>query len=260
MLMATFKIDTWNVNSLRVRLSQVVDWLNYYQPDVLALQETKISDSEFPASVFTDMGYHVLFSGQRTYNGVALITRVKAVDSVLDLPGLEDHQRRVLAATINNVRVVNLYIPNGESLSSDKFLYKLKWLEHLQIFLKQEQLKYPQIVILGDFNIAPSEIDVHNPKRWEGHVLFSEQERAAFQSILGLGFVDCFRALSPNEIDFSWWDYRLNAYKRNWGLRIDHIIANAKFAAQCHSCYIDKAPRESERPSDHAPVTAVFTI
>jgi exodeoxyribonuclease-3 len=206
------------------------------------------------------MGYNVLFSGQRTYNGVALITRGIPVNHVFDFPGLEDHQRRVLTATINNIRVINLYIPNGESLTSEKFLYKLKWLEHLQIFIQQEQSKYPQIVILGDFNIAPSEIDVHNPKRWEGHVLFTQHERAAFQSILELGFVDCFRALSPHARDFSWWDYRLNAYKRNWGLRIDHILANSGLAEQCKLCYIDQAPRENARPSDHAPVSAWFTI
>jgi exodeoxyribonuclease-3 len=258
--MASFKIATWNVNSLRVRLPQVLDWLSAMQPDVLALQETKLPDPDFPETAFTDLGYQVVYSGQRTYNGVAVIARTPARDAITDLPGLEDPQRRVLAVTVGSVRVINLYIPNGESVSSDKFQYKLNWLRSLDLFLKQELKKYSQVVVLGDFNIAPEAIDVHDPKQWEGHVLFSEQERSAFQAMLELGFVDCYRALNPTEKAYSWWDYRLNAYKRNLGLRIDHILASSAFAEHCTLCQVDKTPRGHERPSDHAPVVAEFTM
>jgi len=256
--MSGFKIATWNVNSLRVRLPQVLEWLNKEQPDALALQETKLQDIDFPESVFTDIGYRVVYSGQRTYNGVAIITRDSINEKITDLPGIEDIQRRVLAVTVNGVRIINLYIPNGESVTSDKFQYKLQWLRSLEIFLKQELGAHQKIIVLGDFNIAPQPIDVHNPTEWEGKVLFSDQERKAFANMLELGFADCFRALNPVLQAYSWWDYRVNAFKRNLGMRIDHILASQSLIAQCELCHIDKTPRSHERPSDHAPVTAAF--
>lgn len=253
-----FTIASWNVNSLKVRLPQVLEWLIAHQPDVLALQETKMTDDVFPFAEINKIGYEVVFSGQKTYNGMAIISREKAQDIITEIPELHDHQRRVLGATINGIRVLNLYVPNGESVFSQKYEYKLNWLKHLDEFLKHEIKAHQKFVILGDFNIAPEEIDVHDPKLWEGKVLFSEKERAAFQDILQIGFVDCFRSLAPEEKAFSWWDYRLNAFKRKMGLRIDHILANTHYAAKCERCFIDTNPRASERPSDHAPVVAQF--
>lgn len=256
--MSSFKIATWNVNSLRVRLPQVLDWLQSYQPDVLAVQETKLIDADFPVSEIEAIGYQAVFSGQKTYNGVAILSRTPATQIVTDLPGLDDPQRRVLAAVVNDIRVVNLYIPNGESVTSDKYQYKLSWLNKLDLFLQHELKHHPKTIVLGDFNIAPADIDVHDPKQWEGHVLCSEKERDAFQAMLKVGFTDCYRQIHPEEKAFSWWDYRLNAFKRNMGLRIDHILASHKLANQCQTCTIDKNPRMHERPSDHAPVVAEF--
>jgi exodeoxyribonuclease-3 len=251
-----FRIATWNVNSLRVRLPHVLDWLANTKPDVLALQETKLPDPDFPMDEIKQAGYEVVFSGQRTYNGMAIISKKAGSDVVTDLPGLEDPQRRVLAVTIGNIRILNLYVPNGESVGSEKYQYKLNWLQKLDQYLKKELQQHPNIIVLGDFNIAPQEIDVYEPMLWEDKVLFSKPERAAFQDILSLGFVDCFRHLAPTEKAFSWWDYRLNAFKRNMGLRIDHILASTALAPHCKRCYIDKVPRTLERPSDHAPVVA----
>lgn len=254
----TFKIATWNVNSLRVRLPHVQTWLADVKPDVLVLQEIKMPTEDFPVQVFNDMGYQAVVSGQKTYNGVAILSRTPLTDVVTDLPELEDHQRRVLFATLGDLRIVNLYIPNGESITSEKYKYKLNWLTKLDTYLGMQLKQYPKMLILGDFNIAPQNIDVHDPKAWENCVLFSEPERAAFQAMLNLGFKDCFRELSPTDQSFSWWDYRLNAFRRNLGLRIDHILASQAFFADCERCYIDKAPRQWERPSDHAPVVAEF--
>jgi exodeoxyribonuclease III len=256
--MTSFKIASWNVNSLRVRLPHVLTWLADVKPDVLALQETKLTDDCFPHAAILEAGYEVIFSGQKTYNGVAILSRQKTTDSVTDIPELEDAQRRVLAATVDSIRIVNLYVPNGESVTSEKYQYKLHWLKKMDAYLQHELKKYPRLVVLGDFNIAPDEIDVHDPKAWEGQVLFSERERHAFRDMLQLGFSDCFRALHPEEKNYSWWDYRMNAFKRNRGLRIDHILASKALAAKCMHCYIDKAPRTWERPSDHAPVVATF--
>lgn len=258
--MTTFKIASWNVNSLRVRLPQVLAWLKDVAPNVLALQETKLPDSDFPFDSLQEAGYTTIASGQRTYNGVAILSRAPMQDSITDLPDFDDHQRRVLAVTIDDIRVLNLYVPNGESVTSEKFQYKLNWLQKFDCFLKRELEKHPKMVVLGDFNIAPHDIDVHDPKRWEGQVLFSEPERNAFNQMLQVGFHDCFRKLNPEEKNFSWWDYRLNAFKRNMGLRIDHILASSVLSAQCVRCYIDKAPRTWERPSDHAPVVAEFDL
>jgi len=256
--MLPFKIATWNVNSLRVRLPHVLAWLATAKPDVLALQELKQPDEDFPHDAFREIGYFAAVSGQKTYNGVATLSRLEPQDKLTDFPGFDDLQRRVLAVTLNQIRVLNLYVPNGESVTSAKYEYKLAWLKQLDIFLKSELKKYPQMIVLGDFNIAPANIDVHDPAWWDGKVLCSDPERQAFQDILQIGFRDCFRELSPTDAGFSWWDYRLNAFKRNMGLRIDHILASSSLFSQCQKCYIDKDPRALERPSDHTPVVAEF--
>jgi len=258
--MFEFKIATWNVNSLRVRLPHVLSWLKRAKPDVLALQETKLPDADFPIDAIREAGYEVVFSGQRTYNGVAILSRKKATNIITDLPGLEDPQRRVLAAVIDDIRILNVYIPNGESVDSAKYQYKLNWLAKLDIFLKQELQKHPKLIVLGDFNIAPEEMDVHDPALWEGKVLFSEAERKAFQAMLEAGLNDCFRRLNHQEKKFSWWDYRMNAFKRNRGLRIDHILVSHALVSKCHASYIDISPRLEDRPSDHAPVVAELTL
>ena len=258
--MKNFKIATWNVNSLRVRLPHVLEWLQIEKPDVFALQEIKMIDEDFPLDAIAEAGYQAVFSGQRTYNGVAILSRTSAQNVVKDIPDLADPQRRVLAATIDSVRVIDLYVPNGESVGSEKYLYKLAWLEKLKKFLQDELAQHSQVVVLGDFNIAPENQDVHDPAQWEGRVLFSEAERAEFQDILKLGFQDCFRLHAQPEKSFTWWDYRLNAFKRNLGLRIDHILASEKLAKTCRKCYIDKTPRALERPSDHTPVIAEFEL
>jgi len=252
------KIATWNVNSLRVRLPHVLQWLADKQPDILALQETKLTDPDFPFAELKQAGYECVFSGQPTYNGVAILSRNPGVDVVTAIPELEDPQRRVLGITYGDIRILNVYIPNGESLVSAKYEYKLNWLLHLERYLERELPKYSKFIILGDFNIAPEEMDVHDPQSWAGQVLFSDKERAAFQSMLKLGFNDCFRLHEQAEKSFSWWDYRMNAFKRNRGVRIDHILASTGLAEKCVNCYIDKDPRGWERPSDHTPVVAEF--
>jgi exodeoxyribonuclease III len=254
------KIATWNVNSLRVRLPQVLDWLAREQPDVLGLQETKLCDEEFPALEFEAAGYRAIYSGQRTYNGVALLSRAEAHDVVRDLPALNDVQRRVLAATVGDVRVLNLYVPNGERLDSPKYLYKLDWLEKLTRYLHGQLAAYPRVMLIGDFNIAPEERDVYDPRLWEGRVLFSEPERAALRRLLESGLCDTFRLFEQEERSFSWWDYRMGAFRRNLGLRIDHIFASEPLCTLCRSCRIDKAPRRLDRPSDHTPVIAEFAL
>ncbi len=257
--MKSLKIATWNVNSLRVRLPHVLEWLASVQPDVLALQELKLPTENFPLEEIRQAGYDAVVNGQKTYNGVAILTRaLPAENVVMEIPGLHDPQRRVLAATVGDVRILNLYVPNGESVGSEKYHYKLNWLQHLKTFLRDELAQHKKMVVLGDFNIAPEDIDVHDPAAWEGKVLFSEPERAELQAILQLGFQDCFRLCNPTEKSFSWWDYRLNAFKRNMGLRIDHILASTALAQHCQTCLIDKTPRALERPSDHAPVIATF--
>ncbi len=256
--MKLFKIATWNVNSLRVRLPAVLEWLAAEKPDVLALQETKVVDDDFPLAAFQQAGYQASFSGQKTYNGVAIISLQPMTAMTRDLPDFVDPQRRVLAVTIDTVRVINLYIPNGESVGSEKYHYKLTWLTALKQFLQAELMQHPRTIVLGDFNIAPENQDVHDPELWSGNVLFSDAERAEFQAILQIGFRDCFRLHEQPEKSFSWWDYRMNAFKRNLGLRIDHVLASLSLADVCKQCYIDKIPRAKERPSDHAPVIAEF--
>jgi exodeoxyribonuclease-3 len=252
------KLATWNVNSLKVRLPQVLDWLAAHQPDVLCLQETKLEDANFPAAEITAAGYQTAFSGQKTYNGVAILSRTPATDAIVAMPGFADEQKRVLAATIAGVRVINLYIPNGQSVDSDKYLYKLGWLKALTAWLADELAHHPRLVVLGDFNIAPDERDVHDPKTWEGQVLFSQPEREAFRRLVDLGLADSFRLFEQPEKTYSWWDYRMNAFRRNMGLRIDHILLSPALAETCKSCAIDKEARRAERPSDHAPVAVEF--
>ena len=254
------KIATWNVNSLRVRLPQVLRWLEREQPDLLAMQETKLSDAEFPLDGIQEAGYHALFSGEKTYNGVAILSRVEGTEVITALPGLADPQRRVLGATYSGVRVLNLYVPNGASLDSDKYGYKLSWLDALARMLPDELRVYPRLVMLGDFNIAPEEREVHDPNAWVGSVLVSEPEREAFRRLLALGICDTFRLRHEEGGAFSWWDYRAGAFRRNLGLRIDHVLASAMLCQSCRDCRIDREPRTWERPSDHAPVVAEFQI
>ncbi|MBX9705277.1 MAG: exodeoxyribonuclease III [Gammaproteobacteria bacterium] len=252
------KCATWNVNSINVRLPHVLQWLDHAQPDVLALQETKAVDEKFPRQAFLDAGYHVAFSGQKTYNGVALLSRSPITEVITDMPDWADPQRRVLAATINDVRVVNLYVPNGASVDSDKYQYKLTWLEQMRLFLQQQLQQYERMVVMGDFNIAPADDDVHDPAEWRGCVLVSDAERRALRAILAHGLVDVYRQFEQPEKQFSWWDYRAASFRRNRGLRIDLILASTALAQQCIQASIDKQPRAWEQPSDHTPVIAEF--
>lgn len=254
----TFTIATWNVNSLRVRLDHVLQWLTQRQPDVLALQETKLEDQCFPEEAFRQAGYYVCFNGQKTYNGVATISRLPMHDPLAMLPDLDDTQRRLLAVTIGSLRIVNVYIPNGASIDSDKYSYKLNWLTKLQAYLRRELSDYPRLIVLGDFNIAPDDKDVHDPAAWEGKVLTSPLERRALQEIVTLGFKDSFRLFTDETGHYSWWDYRAGAFRRNHGLRIDHILSSSAVAQDCLSCEIDKKPRGWEKPSDHVPVIACY--
>ncbi|HQS58928.1 MAG: exodeoxyribonuclease III [Gallionellales bacterium 35-53-114] len=248
------KIATWNVNSLKVRLQHVQSWLMESQADVLCLQETKTEDANFPLAELQQAGYQVVFCGQKTYNGVAIISKHAMTDVQYGLPNFEDAQKRVIAATVNDVRVICVYIPNGESVDSDKYQYKLAWLAALQAWLKDEMQRYPKLALLGDYNIAPEDRDVHDPVAWAGKVLCSEPERAAFRAMQQLGLRDAFRLFEQPEKTYSWWDYRMMGFRRNHGLRIDHILLSA--AVTCTACSIDKAPRKLERPSDHTPVWA----
>jgi len=256
----TLRITTWNVNSLRVRLPQLLEWLGTEAPDVVALQETKLTDDMFPAAELAAAGYQSLANGQKTYNGVALLARAPLADAVRELPGIEDPQRRVLAASVGGVRVVNLYVPNGQAVGSDKYEYKLRWLKALRIWLRDELARHPRLVVLGDFNIAPEDRDVHDPAAWVGSVHVSEPEREALRDLLVLGFEDVFRRFEQPPASYSWWDYRQGAFRRNHGLRIDLILAGTALAPACRSCSIDVAPRRVERASDHTPVTASFDI
>ncbi len=245
---------------MNVRLPHVVQWLESVQPDVLALQETKLVDEKFPVVEIEAAGYHVVFSGQKTYNGVALLSKHSIEDVITDLPGLDDPQRRILGATINGVRILDLYVVNGQEVGSDKFAYKMHWLEKVREYIRQDLINHENYVVLGDFNIAPTDADVHDPRSWHDKILCSTPEREALQAILGLGFVDTFRQFEQEENSFSWWDYRMNGFKRNLGLRIDLILASEALAKQCQSSSIDKVPRGWERPSDHAPVVAEFSL
>ena len=255
-----FKIATWNVNSLRVRLPHVIAWLEKEQPDVLALQEIKMEAVHFPYQALLDIGYHSVVCGQKTYNGVAILTK-QTIDTtdVIDYLYPEDNQRRLVAITLNNTRIVNVYIPNGAHPSDEKYQYKLKWLAQLHAFLRAQLQQYPQTIVLGDFNIAPTDNDVYDPSAWVGQVLVSEPERSAFNDILQLGFKDSFRLVVPEEKVYSWWDYRAAGFRRNLGMRIDHIVISDALVPRCDTSYIDKAPRALEKPSDHTPVVLVLS-
>jgi exodeoxyribonuclease-3 len=250
------KLATWNVNSLKVRLPQLLDWVAVAQPDVLCLQETKLVDGKFPQGDLEAAGFRAAFSGQKTYNGVALLARGAPSEMSTAIPGFADEQKRVVAATVGDTRVICLYAPNGQAVGSEKYDYKLRWYEALRAWLKDELARHLRLAVLGDLNIAPEDRDVHDPKAWEGQIHCSEPERAAFRALLELGLKDAFRLFEQPEKSFSWWDYRMMAFRRNAGLRIDHILLSETLAAQCKACSIDKAPRRLERPSDHTPVVA----
>jgi exodeoxyribonuclease-3 len=250
------KLATWNVNSLNVRLPHVLDWLAANQPDVLCLQETKQEDSKFPYAELEQAGYQAIHLGQKTYNGVAILSRHPLTQIHTDIPGFEDPQKRVIAANVGDIRLICAYIPNGQAVDSDKYNYKLKWLKALTAWLAEELVKYPKLVLLGDYNIAPEDRDCHDPAAWVGQVLVSPPEREAFQRLLGLGLADAFRLFEQPDKSFSWWDYRMMGFRRNFGMRIDHILLSRPLAESCTACWIDKAPRKLERPSDHTPVVA----
>ena len=254
------QIATWNVNSLRVRLPHLKDWLAANPVDVIALQETKLPDADFPRTEIEALGYYPVFSGQRTYNGVAIVAKQAPTDVVAGIEGFEDEQRRVLAATVAGLRVIDVYVPNGQTVGSDKYDYKLRWLEALRVYLGAELARHPSLVVLGDFNIAPEDRDVHDPAAWAGSVHVSAPERAALAALTALGLRDCFRLFEQPEKLYSWWDYRMVAFRRNAGLRIDLILASMALSRMCVACHIDKAPRRLERPSDHALVVASFDI
>jgi exodeoxyribonuclease III len=254
------KLATWNVNSLKVRLPQVLDWAGRHRPDVLCLQETKLEDANFPSREITEAGYQALCSGQRTYNGVAIISLAAGAECATGIADYEDAQKRVIAASVDGVRVVCAYVPNGESVESDKYQYKLKWLRAFRGWLEVELRRYPRLAVLGDFNVAPEPRDVYDPAAWEGHVLFSKPERGAFGDLIALGLKDAFRLFEQPGRSFTWWDYRMNAFRRKLGLRIDHILLSEPLARQCISCTIDTLPRQHERPSDHAPVIAELNL
>jgi exodeoxyribonuclease-3 len=252
------RLATWNVNSLKVRLPQVLQWLTENPIDVLCIQETKLTDDKFPLAEIEAAGYGAVFTGQKTYNGVAILSKHAMSEVVKGNPLLEDEQQRLIAATIEGMRVVCAYMPNGQAVGSDKYQYKLKWLAALHDWMAEEMKAHENLALLGDYNIAPDERDVHDPAAWEGQVLFSEPEREQFRHLLALGFKDAFRLFEQPEKIFSWWDYRMLGFRRNAGLRIDHILLSAPLAARCSACVVDKLPRKWEQPSDHAPVVATL--
>lgn len=252
------KIASWNVNSIRVRLPHVLEWLDSAKPDILGLQELKMPSDDFPAQDFAANGYRSVAYGQKTYNGVALLSREEPTDVSYGLPNYPDEQRRVITASYGDFRVINLYVPNGQSVGSDKYEYKLAWLDALRDYLAEELAKYSRIAVLGDFNIAPDDRDVHDPDEWRGKILCSDGERQRLLALNALGFVDSFRLFEQPDATFSWWDYRAAAFRRKRGLRIDLILVSAQLAGQCRASQIDPEPRKLERPSDHAPVFAEF--
>jgi exodeoxyribonuclease-3 len=254
------KLATWNINSLNVRLAHVLDWLGKHEPDVLCLQETKLEDTKFPAEALREAGYHALFSGQKTYNGVAILSRQPAENAATGIPGWADDQKRVLSATVSGVRVVCAYVPNGEKIGSAKFDYKMKWLESFRLWLKDEMQRHPRLAVAGDYNIAPEARDVHDPALWEDKIHFTPPEREALHALLGIGLADSFRLFEQPERSYTWWDYRMMSFRRKMGLRIDHILLSPELAKLCRSCTIDTEPRKLERPSDHAPVIADLDV
>lgn len=256
------KIATWNVNSLRVRLPQVINWIQENPVDALCLQELKLPDERFPIDAFKEIGYDAHWAGQNTYNGVAIITPNKGIDEQKNLPNFDDPQQRLIAVTFNSpigdIRVVNVYCPNGQSLDSDKYKYKLNWFKALKDWIEGELQKYPRLIIVGDYNVAPRDKDVHDPEQWVGNILVSDAERNAFQALLDLGLHDSFLSFEQPDKSFTWWDYRRLAFRRNAGLRIDHILVSDTLMPYCRSCVIDKQPRYNKQPSDHTPVVATL--
>ena len=252
----TFRLATWNVNSLKVRLPHLLDWLGAQRPDAVCLQETKVEDANFPLAAIRDAGYQAAFCGQKAYNGVAILARSPLTEVAHGIPGFADDPKRVIAATVEGIRVVSIYAPNGQAPGSDKYAYKLRWYEALAAWMKDELAREPRLALAGDMNVAPEDRDVHDPKRWEGQIHVSAPEREALRRLVEAGFVDAFRLFPQPERSFSWWDYRLGAFRRDWGLRIDLVLLARSLAARCSACIIDKAPRGLERPSDHAPVIA----
>lgn len=248
------KLATWNVNSLAVRLPQLLDWLAQHQPDAVVLQETKLTDDKFPHEALSAAGYHPQWFGQKTYNGVALLSRTPAEGIVKNIVGVEDEQARVIAGTVDGVRVIGAYFPNGQAPGSDKFAYKMHWLDGLRAWLAQELAAHPQLVLMGDFNIAPEDRDVYDPVAWAGQIHCTPEERGHFAALLEMGLVDAFRLFEQPPKSWSWWDYRNLAFRKNQGLRIDHILVSPALKARVTACHIDKLPRKNERPSDHAPV------
>jgi len=252
------RIATWNVNSLKVRLPHLLRWLETNPIDVLCIQETKLTDDKFPVSEINAAGYQVAYTGQKTYNGVAILSRLPIEDVVKNNPRFDDPQQRIIAATIDGIRFVNAYIPNGQEVDSEKYLYKMAWLKALHEWLGEEVAAHPQLALLGDYNIAPEDRDVHDPVEWEGKIHCSERERAAMTGLVGLGLADSFRLFEQPEKQYSWWDYRMMGFRRNRGLRIDHILLSPALAQRCTACTIDREPRKWEQPSDHTPVIATL--
>ena len=252
------RFATWNVNSLKVRLSHILQWLASADVDVLCLQELKMTADKFPFEELRAAGYEAAVNAQKTYNGVAILSRLPMQDVLADMPEYDDEQKRVIAATIGGVRLVCAYFPNGQSLESDKYLYKIDWLDAMNGYVGKLLGQHERVALLGDYNIAPEDRDVHDPAAWEGQVLVSPRERAAWLALTQSGMVDCYRLFDQPEKSFSWWDYRMLGFRRNAGLRIDHILASKALAADCRACVIDRAPRKLDKPSDHAPVVADF--
>jgi exodeoxyribonuclease-3 len=250
------KLATWNVNSIKVRLSQLQPWLAEAKPDVVCLQELKSEESGFPSEALEAAGYQSAVNGQKTYNGVAILAREPLTDVVGDIPGLDDPQKRVLAATLGDLRIICVYCPNGQAVGSEKYDYKLRWFAALKDYLTAELHRHPRLAVAGDFNVAPEDRDVHDPKAWEGQVHVSAPERAAWRALLDVGLQDSFRLFEQPEKIYSWWDYRMLGFRRNAGLRIDQVLLSAPLAARCIASSVDKSPRKLERPSDHAPVIA----
>ncbi len=248
------KLATWNVNSLKVRLPHLLEFLARQSPDALCLQETKCEDAAFPAAAIEEAGYRWVHDGQKTYNGVAILARAEPSAVTRGIPGFADLQKRLIAADVGGVRVVSVYCPNGQSVGSDKYEYKLRWFAALADWLAGELAAGRPVAVLGDYNVAPEDRDVHDPEAWRGQVLVSEPEREALRRLFSLGFADAFRLFEQPDKSYSWWDYRMAAFRRNLGLRIDHVLLSPALAARCRSCSIDVEPRRLERPSDHAPV------
>ncbi|HKC53755.1 MAG TPA: exodeoxyribonuclease III [Burkholderiales bacterium] len=258
------KFASWNVNSLKVRLPHLLEWLARRAPQIVCLQEIKLEDAKFPAEEIQAAGYHCVWSGQRTYNGVAILSRAMLADVAAGMPAFPDEQKRVIAATVGKgadaIRVVSAYVPNGQAVGSEKYEYKLNWLAAFRRWLEEELKRNPRLALLGDYNIAPADEDVHDPKAWEGQILCSPKEREAFGKLLALGLKDSFRMFAQPDKSFTWWDYRMNGFKRDRGLRIDHILLSSELALRCRACSIDLEPRRLERPSDHAPVMAELQL